>query len=404
VDDAKVFGKRLREVRIWRELTLREAAGLAGRSFSFWGQVERGERAVTNRNTLEAMAGALRVHPTELTGQPYPRADSTTSEAHAVVTAVEGALNDYELGERSADIRPRPWEAIAADLDGLTRDLWPRADYAAQGAVLPSLLAELHATYVADPAHRREVLVALMSVYHCAASLTKNLGVRGLPMLATVRAARVADELDDPAWSGVVAFMRGASSGAVHRPQQYRQSVAAADALRPHLDDRRSIEIYGMLHLNAALACAAQHRADDTVTHLDEAAALADGLDDEVGAFANLRFGRTIVGMWRVSVATELGDGGRVAELARDVHPEVIPASRQSVYWADLGRGLVTERRTRDQGVQALIYAEQLAPQRIRNNVFVRETVADLLRQARRDAGGRELRGLAWRMGVAPRG
>jgi hypothetical protein len=46
---------------------------------------------------------------------------------------------------------------------------------------------------------------------------------------------------------------------------------------------------------------------------------------------------------------------------------------------------------------------EAIAPQRIRNNVFVRETVADLLRQARRDVGGRELRGLAWRM-VAPRG
>jgi hypothetical protein len=159
-----------------------------------------------------------------------------------------------------------------------------------------------------------------------------------------------------------------------------------------------------MLHLNAALACAAQHRAEDTMTHLDEAAALADGLDDEVGAFANLRFGRTIVGMWRASVVTELGEGGRVAELARDVHPEVIPASRQSVYWADLGRGLVTERRTRDQGVQALIHAEAIAPQRIRNNVFVRETVTDLLRQARRDAGGRELRGLAWRMGIAPLG
>jgi hypothetical protein len=65
-------------------------------------------------------------------------------------------------------------------------------------------------------------------------------------MLATVRAARVADELDDPAWSGVVAFMRGASSGAVHRPQQYRWSVAAADALRSHLDDRRAVGMCGM--------------------------------------------------------------------------------------------------------------------------------------------------------------
>ncbi|MGH3885831.1 MAG: hypothetical protein ACRDSZ_04545 [Pseudonocardiaceae bacterium] len=255
-----------------------------------------------------------------------------------------------------------------------------------------------------DPARRREILVALMSVYHCTASLTKNLGVRGLPMLATLRPARVAEELDDPAWSGVVAFMRGASSGEAHRSQQYRQLVAAADALCPHLDDRRAFEMYGMLHLLAAFACAAQHHAEDTTTHLDEAAALADRLDDEVGTFATLHFGQAIVGMWRISVATELGDGDRVAELGRAVHPEVIPASRQSIYWADLGRGLVTDRRTRDQGIQALTHAEAIAPQRIRNNPLVRETVTGLLCQARRDAGGRELRGLAWRMGVAPIG
>jgi transcriptional regulator with XRE-family HTH domain len=71
VDNAKVFGKRLREVRSWRGLDLHAAGGLAGLSFSFWGQVERGEKPVTNRNTLEAMASALRVHPSELTGQPW---------------------------------------------------------------------------------------------------------------------------------------------------------------------------------------------------------------------------------------------------------------------------------------------------------------------------------------------
>jgi hypothetical protein len=44
--------------------------------------------------------------------------------------------------------------------------------------------------------------------------------------------------------------------------------------------------------------------------------------------------------------------------------------------------------------MRVLLHAEQLAPQLIYHDVFVRETVADLLRQARRDAGGRELRGL----------
>jgi hypothetical protein len=51
-----------------------------------------------------------------------------------------------------------------------------------------------------------------------------------------------------------------------------------------------------------------------------------------------------------------------------------------------------------------LLRAETLAPQLVRNNVFVRESVADLLAKARRDAGGRELRGLAWRLGIAPTG
>src|SRR5882724_351667 len=58
----------------------------------------------------------------------------------------------------------------------------------------------------------------------------------------------------------------------------------------------------------------------------------------------------------------------------------------------------------RREGVRALTMAEQIAPQLVRNNVFVREAVSDLVQRARRDAGGRDLRGLAYRMGVAPIG
>ncbi|MGH3781946.1 MAG: helix-turn-helix domain-containing protein, partial [Pseudonocardiaceae bacterium] len=67
-------------------------------------------------------------------------------------------------------------------------------------------------------------------------------------------------------------------------------------------------------------------------------------------------------------------------------------------------RALVAGKKTRDKGVRVLLHAEQLAPQRIHHDLFVREAVAGLLGQARHDAGGRELRRLAWRMGVAPVG
>jgi hypothetical protein len=82
----------------------------------------------------------------------------------------------------------------------------------------------------------------------------------------------------------------------------------------------------------------------------------------------------------------------------RQTHPPHLPTG------SEVGRALAAEKKTRDKAVRVLVRAEQIAPQRIHNDLFVRETVAGLLRQARRDAGGRELRGLAWRMGLAPIG
>src|SRR5262249_33630335 len=98
VDEVKAFGWRLCELRCWRGLTLREAAGLAGLSFSFWGQVERGEKSVNSRRTLEAMAGALRVHPADLTGQPWAPQDPVGAEGRAGLDALDAVLECYQLG------------------------------------------------------------------------------------------------------------------------------------------------------------------------------------------------------------------------------------------------------------------------------------------------------------------
>jgi hypothetical protein len=73
---------------------------------------------------------------------------------------------------------------------------------------------------------------------------------------------------------------------------------------------------------------------------------------------------------------------------------------RHADYWAEIGRGLATSKSTRDQAITALLHAEELSPQRIRAHPLLRETVADLHRRSQTSALGRELRGLAWRMGV----
>lgn len=131
---------------------------------------------------------------------------------------------------------------------------------------------------------------------------------------------------------------------------------------------------------------------------------LAARMDTEVGTRANLFFGPTNVGEWRTHIALGLGEYGQAVQVAKAVHPELLPKRSQAFFWSEVGRALVAEKQTRDKGIRVLLHAGATGPADDPHDVFVRETLAGLLRQARRDAGGRELRALAWRMGVAPIG
>jgi transcriptional regulator with XRE-family HTH domain len=397
------IGRRLREVRSWRKLSLTAVAGMAGITPAYLSMIERGLRPVTKRAVLEALANALQVAPTELTGAPFAPTDAVDAEAHAALREVETVLSAVDLGI-DPGVKSTPWPELRERVVHLNTVLRPEADYGAQGRVVPDLLLQLHAAYVHHPEHRREVLVGLIHTYHSAAVLTKNLGVRGLPVVAARLAQQCAEELDAPEWLAFSVWLRGHAAGSQGRTHQLTASVRGVDRLAG-IDGPDVIQAAGMLHLNAALAAATLRDGDTAMTHLDEAAALAAYLPEQRKNFAFLHFGPANVGVWRVSLATELGEGGKVVELARAVNPNELPAkARRAMYWTDLGRSLVAERATMDEGIRALVTAESIAPLRVRNNVFAREAVADLLRRAQRDAGGRELRGLAWRMGVAPTG
>jgi transcriptional regulator with XRE-family HTH domain len=401
--DTRALGLRVREVRSWRGLTLREAAGVAGLSFSFWGEIERGEKPVATRKTLDAITSALRIHPTELTGQPWTPQDPASAQGPAVLVAIDTALERYSLGV-DPQLPVRAWPQIAADLERLAGLHWV-GDYAAMGELAPVLIGELHSASVRLPQRRREVLVGLMRAYASAMWTTKRLGAHGLPALAARAAQQCAETLEDPVWLGYAAYLRGDGTGRLDRAGQYQRSVVAAEALTGQLGDLDAVQACGMLHLSAALAAGTQADHDTATTHLAEASALAARLGTEVGTWADLWFGSTTIGIRKTGIAVELGEHGQALQAAKMVHPELLPSAvMQAGFWAEVGRALAAQKKTREQAVRVLVRAEQLAPQRIRHDVFVRETVASLLRQARGDAGGRELRGLAWRMGLAPIG
>lgn len=399
MDETRTIGTRIREIRTWRGKSLRVVAELAGVSAGYLSRVERGQRAVDKRSLVEAIADALHVAPSELLAEAGPGRDPIGQQAHAAIEEIGIVLAHNRLGHPYAE-QARPWPEVQVDLQRFVGMLVPACDYVSQAAMLPDLIEDLFAAHATDSTHRRDALIGLMLTLQHTAALLKNLGAHGMPHLAAMHMRYVADELGEPAWKGAAEWRVGQSSGG-DRVRMLAVSLRAAEQLQAETGPGAR-QAYGMLHLNAALATAALRRPDDARAHLAEA---ADTLTATEGAsldFADMHFNRANWTTWRVAVGVELGEGPGVAEHARGVDVSMLAAAeRRGMFYGDLGRGLAQDRTTRDRAVVMLRAAEDAAPQRIRTNPYIRETVVDLVRQARRDATGRELRGLAYRMGIA---
>lgn len=401
IEDARI-GRRVREVRHWRGMNLTATAGLAGISPGYLSLIERGQRPVTKRAVLESIARALRVSPAELTGDPYAPSNEASTDSHTAMATLADLLGGWWVGE-IPDSPQRPLPEVLADLErfhAARNSSGPLAagDYTTQVETLSPLIRDLLAA-CANPQDQRQALAPLLTAYHVAGSIAARLRIAGMPSLAADRMRQVADELDDPLWDAVAGWGRAHFLSGTNRARQYDLAVAAADEAPTERPETR-----GMANLTAALAAAAQDQPDLAQTHLDEAAAMAELIEPDVSPWPSgiMQFGRTNVGIFKVVIGVELGHGARVTEVASTVHLDSISQGRQASFWMEYGRGLLTERKTLEKGVAALVRAERLAPQQVHTNVFAREAVAGLLTKARRDAGGRELRGLAWRMGIAP--
>jgi transcriptional regulator with XRE-family HTH domain len=395
-------GRRVRELRLWRKMDQAVVAGLAGMSQSNLSLIERGKRPITKRQTLELLAGALRVSPLELAPTVDFVAEDTSPETHTAMATLGDLLGGWWVGE----VPDAPGRPLRQVLDELARfhaarnsgGVQTAGDYPTQVATLAPLIRDLLAAAV-DPTLRREALPPLLTAYHVAGSIAARLRIPGMPSLAADRMRQVAAALDDPVWDAVSQWGRAHFLSGTNRSRQYQLAVHVAD----HAPSAR-VETRGMANLTAALAAAAQGDGDLADTHLTEAAGVAEQLDADTSPWPSgiMQFGRTNAAIFRVAIMVELGDGGRVADYASSVRTDTISRGRQASFWVDYGRGLASERKTREDGIASLLRAEQLAPQQVRTNVWARETVTDLLSTELPKPVGADLRGLAWRMGIAP--
>ncbi len=167
------------------------------------------------------------MHPSELTGHPWTPQDARYAEEQTGVKGIEMALERYELGV-DPEVPVRAWPQIQADIDWLVRLHHHVVDYAATGELAPMLIGELQAAYVRLPQQRREVLRGLIDALRVAMRTAKDLGGCGLPGMAACAVQQCAEALEDPAWPGCAAVVRGYATGQLDRAAQYRRSVAVA--------------------------------------------------------------------------------------------------------------------------------------------------------------------------------
>jgi len=195
-----------------------------------------------------------------------------------------------------------------------------------------------------------------------------------------------------------VAIRHGARIGAGTDIRGELHTTPRAGRL-PHTgDNAMSREVYGMLRLSAALACAVDGDHRGAAEHGAEAARIAEPLGDRPEAFE--LFGPANVGVWRTSLAVETGNAGEALEHAARVEPRALASgNRRAALRLEKARA---KAMLGDDGgaIAELKHADRLSPAQVRNHPLVREMVAHILDSARREAGGRDLRGLAWRLGL----
>lgn len=402
-DTSNTIGARLRVLRKMRGLTLAQLAGLSGLSTSFLSMAERGQRALDRRSHIAALASALKVSETDLTGGPHLGTDEAQSGPHQHIPQLRTALETGVIlhGDPVVE-RARDLETLVSLFYGpISHDRF-RYDYLSLGALLPDVIDELnYHVSVGDEQQQKLALHTLVEAYMTGAGMARSLGYPDLGQNAAVRADQAATLLDDPVSQGKAAF-------ALIRPNANNwgrvRNLAerAVDLLEPHAGDAGR-PVLGMLTLNAALASASTPGGYGAAKDwLDTAAELATRVEDDMERNWQA-FSATNVKVWRATISVEAGEAGAsvrsqaalVDERKLAVHP-----ARHASWLADVGRGLARDSRTRGESIGWLKRAEAVAPQRFRNDGKIRETVGVMLEQARVAAIGRDLRGIASRLGV----
>jgi hypothetical protein len=249
-----------------------------------------------------------------------------------------------------------------------------------------------------SPEIRRKCLAVSARTHHLAATTLIKMGEADLSWIAAERAMHAADESDDPL---VLASAARAGAHALLSVGRYADALdlgsTAAEWLRARLDeqDPAALSLFGMLHLRTAIAAGLRQDRPTATELLSRASDAAARLGRDAN-YWQTGFGPTNVELHRVSVALELGDVAYVAEHGPDVRADHVQPERRVSLLIDVARALSLSARD-DDALTTLLEAEREAPQLVRHNPMVRETVRAMHRRAHATSRSSALLALAER-------
>jgi hypothetical protein len=375
-----------------------------GRSVSWMTKVENDRLPLDRASVLAKLAELLAVEVPELTGQPYRHETADLDSGHAAIPELRLALQRATMPEGAAllgDHAPRPLAELKrqiSDAEALRQD----AAFSTLGGILPQIITDLVVHTRDRGSSGWDGAEALMlRACHMARVTSNLLGHHDLGWTAVQRELIAADRVGAPelvaasAWDLCGVWLHEASLEGARNA-----ALAALDEIDEHMSSGDPVlqALWGALHLRAAVANSRLLNRGEAEGHLDQAERAATRLPPHGNVFQT-QFNTVNTRIHAVEINLELGRPRDAMAMIEQVSvADIVSRERQAHYWTCRAAGMAMNRKD-DKAVEALLIADRIAPQHVRNRPLVRNLVRDL-RCNGRHSKGREMRALATRMGL----
>ncbi|GGK62705.1 transcriptional regulator [Planomonospora parontospora subsp. parontospora] len=389
---------RARHRKGWDQATLAEKIG---RSVSWLSKVENGRLPLDRMSVVGQLAEALGVEMAELTGQPYRHDTEDLDSGHSAVPGLRLALQQATMPGGAALLgnrEPRGLDELEANVR-LAEQLRQDAKFTALGEVLPSIITDLLLITSGSTADKDRAEALMLRACHMARVSSNLLGHHDLGWTAVQRELVAAQQVGAPELVAAASWdLCGVWLHEAALDPAKNAALSALDQLDPHMGtgDDTIRALWGALHLRAAVAYSRLWNQSEAEHHLGEARQIAERLPANGNVFQT-QFNRVNTTIHAVEVSMELGRPRDVITRAEQVEiAQIASSERQAHYWTCTAAGYHMNRKD-NEAVEALLRADRVAPQHVRNRPLVRNIVRDL-RDSGKHLRQREVAGLAQAM------